>query len=70
MNKLMVKVDEYLYVGDGGCQELETARELGMNTVQAVWYLKDGTTQPSGRKEKFRQIEKSFRYTELFRWTK
>lgn len=58
MNKLMVKADECLYVGDGGSFELEAARELGMNAVQAVWYLQDGTNQPSGRKENFKQIEK------------
>lgn len=58
MNKLRVKADECLYVGDGGSFELEAARELGMNAVQAVWYFQDGTTQPSGRKENFKQIEK------------
>jgi len=58
MNKLMVKADECVYVGDGGSFELEAARELGMNAVQAVWYLQEGTIQPSGRKENFQQIEK------------
>lgn len=58
MNKLRVKADECLYVGDGGSFELEAARELGMNAVQAVWYLQEGTLQPSGRNEKFKQIEK------------
>ena len=38
MNRLGVKPQECLYVGDGGSRELETARELGMNAVQAVWY--------------------------------
>ena len=50
--------DECLYVGDGGSSELEAARELGMNAVQAVWYLQEGTIEPSGRNEKFKQIEK------------
>ena len=45
-------------MGDGGSFELEAARELGMNAVQAVWYLQEGTMQPSGRKENFEQIEK------------
>lgn len=58
MNKLMVKADECLYVGDGGSCELEAAKELGMNAVQAVWYLQEGTAQPSGRKDDFKQIEK------------
>jgi putative hydrolase of the HAD superfamily len=58
LSKLRAKADECLYVGDGGSFELEAARELGMNAVQAVWYLQEGTTQPSGRNEKFKQIEK------------
>jgi putative hydrolase of the HAD superfamily len=58
MDKLMVKADECVYVGDGGSFELEAAKELGMIAVQAVWYLQDGTIQPSGRKENFKQIER------------
>lgn len=58
MKKLSVKAEECLYVGDGGCFELETARKLGMTAVQAAWYLRDGTTQPCGRKQDFLQIEK------------
>lgn len=57
MEELGVKPEECLYVGDGGSCELETARALGMHAVQAVWYLKEGTTQPVGRKEEFRQLE-------------
>lgn len=58
MNKLCAKADECLYVGDGGSCELEAARELGMNAVQAVWYLQEGTFQPSGRNDTFIQIER------------
>lgn len=58
MDNLTVKSEECLYVGDGGSYELETARKLGMNAIQAVWYLQEGTTQPSGRKQDFLQIEK------------
>lgn len=58
MDSLSVKAAECVYVGDGGSRELETARRLGMNAVQAVWYLKDGTTQPSGRKKDFLQMER------------
>ena len=57
INKLNVKADECLYVGDGGSYELEAAKEIGMEAVQAVWYLQDGTTQPCGRKAGFEQIE-------------
>jgi putative hydrolase of the HAD superfamily len=53
-----VKVEECIYVGDGGSNELETASKLGMKAVQAAWYLQEGTTQPSKRKPDFRQLEK------------
>lgn len=54
---LGVAAEECLYIGDGGSHELETARTLGMQTAQAVWYLKDGTNQPTGRKQGFAQME-------------
>lgn len=57
IEKLNVKVEECLYVGDGGSKELETARALGMQVVQAVWYFKEGSLQPSGRKQGFVQVE-------------
>ncbi len=44
MEELQVSAEECLYVGDGGSRELETAKELGMNVAQAVWYLQEGTT--------------------------
>ena len=52
-----VKAEECVYVGDGGSQELETAKKLGMNAVQAVWYLQEGTMQPVGKKRDFPQAE-------------
>lgn len=57
MEKLSVKPEECVYVGDGGSHELETARRLGMKAVQAVWYLKEGTFQPTGRMQGFEQAE-------------
>ena len=57
INQLDVDAQDCLYVGDGGSHELEAARELGMNAVQAVWYLREGTTQPCGRKAGFEQME-------------
>lgn len=57
INELKVSYDECLYIGDGGSFELETAKELGMKPLQAVWYLKEGTTQPTGRKKEFVQVE-------------
>ena len=38
--KLGVEPENCLYVGDGGSQELETARSMGMRAVQATWYRK------------------------------
>ena len=57
MDQLGVEAHECLYVGDGGSHELEAARELGMKAVQAVWYLREGTTQPCSRKAGFEQME-------------
>lgn len=39
---LNVPPESCLYVGDGGSQELEAARKLGMQTIQATWYRKAG----------------------------
>lgn len=36
--ELGVRREECLYVGDGGCRELFTAKEIGMHPVQALWY--------------------------------
>lgn len=58
MDELSVKAEECIYIGDGGSDELETARKLGMKAVQAAWYLREGTTQPSKRKHDFFQMEK------------
>lgn len=57
MDRLAVKAEECLYVGDGGSYELEAARKIGMKAVQAVWYFKEGTYQPCGRKKEFLQAE-------------
>lgn len=57
VHEFSLKPEECLYVGDGGSRELETAAELGMNPVQAVWYLLENTSQPSKRKPGFIQAE-------------
>jgi putative hydrolase of the HAD superfamily len=62
MCSLSVKSEECMYVGDGGSEELETARKLGMKAIQAAWYLQEGTTQPAKRKHDFLQIENHLRY--------
>lgn len=57
LEKLNVQPDECLYVGDGGSGELESAKMVGMKAVQAVWYLKEDTNQPSKRKAEFENVE-------------
>ncbi len=57
MKELSVEADECVYVGDGGSYELETAKKLGMKPVQATWYFKEGTTQPSRPKPDFLQTK-------------
>lgn len=58
MERLSVRAEESLYVGDGGSFELETAAGLGMKAVQAVWYFKEGARQPAKRKDAFEQMER------------
>ncbi len=57
LERLCVQAGECIYVGDGGSDELETAKMIGMKAVQAAWYLKAGTNQPSKRKATFDQLE-------------
>ena len=57
MKELSVEAPECVYVGDGGSYELETAKKLGMKPVQATWYFKEGTTQPTGPKKEFLQAK-------------
>lgn len=54
---LSVQPQECVYVGDGGSRELEAAQALGMKAVQATWYLKEGTSQPVGRKPEFIEVK-------------
>lgn len=57
MAELSVKAKECLYIGDGGSYELETAKELGMTAVQAVWYFKNEFVHMAERKADFIQLE-------------
>lgn len=57
MQKLSVRADECLYIGNGGSHELEAASALGMTALQAVWYLQEGTRSPMSRKPGFHQLE-------------
>ena len=49
--ELAVAPEDCLYVGDGGSRELETAREFGMQTLQAGWFVKN--EQEDWKKEGF-----------------
>lgn len=49
--ELAVEPEDCLYVGDGGSQELETARSFGMKTLQAGWFVKNA--QEDWKKEGF-----------------
>jgi putative hydrolase of the HAD superfamily len=57
MEDLGLEPAECLYIGDGGSLELETAESVGMNSLQAAWYLKDELKQPARRKPEFAQAE-------------
>lgn len=67
IERLGVEADACLYVGDGGSNELEAAQRLGMQVVQAVWYLKEGINQPAQRKIDFEHIEKPMDIIELIK---
>ena len=58
LDRLLVEPHECAYVGDGGSGELEAARDLGMPTYQAVWYLDDRLDQVARRKDGFIQLER------------
>ena len=66
-NALLNNIHACLYVGDGGSNELEAAQRLGMQVVQAVWYLKEGINQPAQRKTDFEHIEKLMDIIELIK---
>ena len=43
LDKLGLKPEECLYVGDGGNSELQSATKVGMKALQARWYLPENT---------------------------
>ena len=58
MNRLGVTPEECLYVGDGGSDELEEARALGMQAVQAVWYrVEEGSGRMAEIRPEFEQVD-------------
>ncbi len=54
---LGVSPRECLYIGDGGSRELETARSLGMQPMQAAWYIHGVEGHPSPLKPDFPQLD-------------
>ncbi|MBQ0064433.1 MAG: HAD family hydrolase, partial [Firmicutes bacterium] len=50
---LDVKVEECIFVGDGGSQELYGARNVGMSSLQAGWYLMQSGQIETRRQEEF-----------------
>lgn len=55
LRELDMKPEDCLYVGDGGSMELETAKSLGMQPLQAGWYLGFGSS--GARKEEMPLVE-------------
>lgn len=55
-DQLGMKAEECLYVGDGGSSELEAARQFGMRTAQAAWYLNDRDDWPLRKKDGFETL--------------
>lgn len=55
LERLNLSADECLYVGDGGCCELEGAENAGMTTVQAIWYIKNISFYKEQIKDKYFQ---------------
>lgn len=36
---LDVKENECIYIGDGGSNEREAAKSIGMRAIQAIWFI-------------------------------
>ena len=66
MEELSVNAEECIYVGDGGSCELAAARALGMYSIQAVWYYKDGVLHPLRKRADFAQMESPLRVVQYF----
>lgn len=57
LKKLDVEAKDCLYVGDGGCEELESAAKIGMQPLQATWYFQDWIKYQTRRKPGFIQLD-------------
>jgi putative hydrolase of the HAD superfamily len=66
VKKLGIPAPNCLYVGDGGSQELETARGLGMQAVQTTWYRReDFEKYQAAIRPDFIQVSKPMKLLEL-----
>lgn len=54
----LLNPSDFLYIGDGGSNELEVATKLGMNVFQATWFLGANKKQPVQRKPEFASFAK------------
>jgi putative hydrolase of the HAD superfamily len=54
--ELEVALKECLYIGDGGSDELEAARNVGMTALQAGWYLRQSGQLADGRNDQFQLL--------------
>jgi putative hydrolase of the HAD superfamily len=57
MKALKLKPEECIYVGDGGSQELEASKLLGMYSLQALWYRNKQSEHVIKRKDEFEQLD-------------
>lgn len=56
VRELNVTPEECLYVGDGGSDELMAAKQIGMNAVQAGWYISKSGLLKQQRQEQFQLL--------------
>lgn len=57
LEELQVSPKECIYVGDGGSQELQAAREAGIEARQAAWYFDVALPYQSARNPAFRPMD-------------
>lgn len=57
LERIGVKADECLYIGDGGSGELEAAEAIGMKALQAMWYSYDENNDVIERRPHFKALD-------------
>lgn len=56
LSELNLSPEECIYVGDGGSNELEAAKLMQMQPLQATWYLKGDNQYQMKRLDEFEQL--------------